>query len=212
MRLKKELRDLEIRNAALNDMDPPSDEDYQEPVQRGRSKRVKSEKYVVPAKRGLSASAISTMRTNRQHIARSLVDFIESKFEQWPHMSPAQQESLKPVIKTKFLSNSDDIPMVYGHLVTMKQEKSRSKAQDTHEIQLWIDQLDKDGDLLQWVAEMLQSSDAVLADHQENLENQLRFIKKHRETCNPRVKALNLAVEITTDMMPTHDNSVGLHL
>ena len=112
--------------------------------------------------------------------------------------------------KTIFLSNPADIPLVYGHLATMKQEKTRSKAQDTHEIQLWIDQLDKDGNLLQWVAEMLQSSDAVLADHQESLENQLRFIKKRRETCNHRVKALNLA--ITAYMMPTNDDNVGLHL
>ena len=98
-RLTQELRDLECRNAALNDLDPPSDEDYEEPVRRGRPKRAGTERYIVPAKRAMSASATSSMRTNRQHLARSLVDFVESKYEQWPFMSKVQLDSLEPIIK-----------------------------------------------------------------------------------------------------------------
>ena len=94
----------------------------------------------------------------------------------------------------------------------MKQEKSLSKGQDTHEIQLWIDQLDKDGGTYEWVRNMLSSYDSVLAEEQKQLEMQIRFLKKHRETCHPRVKALNYLVDLTANLMPPHQNATGLRL
>lgn len=58
-----------------------------------------------------------------------------------------------------------------------------------------------------WVEEMLDSGDSILAERQENLEAQLKFIKKHRERSSPRMKALKFLVKAVALLLPKDDDS-----